>query len=27
MMDRSRHFVMLDEPDRFHEAVSGFLKN
>jgi len=27
MMDHSRHFVMLDEPDRFHEAVADFLRN
>jgi pimeloyl-ACP methyl ester carboxylesterase len=25
LMDRSRHFVMLDEPEAFHTAVSDFL--
>jgi pimeloyl-ACP methyl ester carboxylesterase len=27
MMDRSRHFVMLDEPERFHTVVSEFLRS
>jgi pimeloyl-ACP methyl ester carboxylesterase len=25
MMNHSRHFVMMDEPDLFHETVKGFL--
>jgi pimeloyl-ACP methyl ester carboxylesterase len=27
MMDHSRHFVMMDEPDIFHETVQAFLSN
>ncbi|HLF24720.1 MAG TPA: alpha/beta hydrolase [Anaerolineae bacterium] len=27
MMDRSRHFVMLDEPEAFHHTVYEFLKS
>lgn len=27
MMNHSRHFVMLDEPELFHQTVTEFLKN
>ena len=27
VMNRSRHFVMLDEPEAFHQVVSEFLSN